>query len=157
MTTLTPLAVHSVPLRFRNILGGDKRVRSCYKSSNNAVPPLYGLRKYHKTFDNEEVGPPTRQVCGSVVASNRRISQFLSSVLRPIIEQAEEVCESTEDMLSRIQHCNETEMLSSSVVGSMDVKALYPSIDIDFAVEKCVELMQESNVKFNNVHVDELG
>ena len=91
------------------------------------------------------------------MASNRRISQFLSSVLRHIIEQAEELCESTEDMLSRIQHCNETEMLSSSVVGSMDVKALYPSIDIDFAVEKCVELMQESNVKFNNVDVDELG
>ena len=27
------------------------------------------------------------------------------------------------------------------VLWSMDVKALYPSIDIDFAVKKCVEMM----------------
>ena len=27
------------------------------------------------------------------------------------------------------------------VIGSMDVNALYPSIDIDFAVKKCVEII----------------
>ena len=39
----------------------------------------------------------------------------------------------------------------------MDVKALYPSIDIDFAVEKCVEMIKKSEVKFEKVNTDELG
>jgi hypothetical protein len=39
----------------------------------------------------------------------------------------------------------------------MDVTALYPSIDIEFSVDKCVELIQQSNVQFNHVNLDELG
>ena len=39
----------------------------------------------------------------------------------------------------------------------MDVKALYPSIDIDFATEKCVEMIIESDTSFQNINTDELG
>ena len=60
-------------------------------------------------------------------------------------------------MLSRVRRVNETVDLSNCIIGSMDVKALYPSIDIDFAVEKCVEMIIESGVTFENVDTDELG
>ena len=39
----------------------------------------------------------------------------------------------------------------------MDVKALYPSIDIDFATEKCVDMITESDTSFDNINADELG
>ena len=39
----------------------------------------------------------------------------------------------------------------------MDVKALYPSIDIDFAVEKCVEMIEKSESVFENIDTEELG
>ena len=39
----------------------------------------------------------------------------------------------------------------------MDVTAFYPSIDIDFSVERCVEMIYESEVQFKNVNVNELG
>ena len=39
----------------------------------------------------------------------------------------------------------------------MDVKALYPSIDIDFAVEKCVEMIEKSESIFENIDTEELG
>ena len=52
---------------------------------------------------------------------------------------------------------NEEENLTNCVIGSMDVKALYPSIDIDFAVERCVELLKDSDINFENVDSDELG
>ena len=39
----------------------------------------------------------------------------------------------------------------------MDVKALYPSIDIEFATEKAGEFLVESNVKFENINTEELG
>ena len=38
----------------------------------------------------------------------------------------------------------------------MDVKALYPSIDIDFATEKCVEMITKSNTSFENINTDKL-
>jgi hypothetical protein len=44
-----------------------------------------------------------------------------------------------------------------SIVGSMDVTALYPSIDIDFSVSVCVQLITESDVEFSSTDVDELG
>ena len=39
----------------------------------------------------------------------------------------------------------------------MDVEALYPSLDIDFTVEKVCELLYESSVKFEGINVKELG
>ena len=71
-----------------------------------------------------------------MVASNYRMSHFISTILQPVIQEAKHPCHSTEDMLSRVKRINETVDLSNCIIGSMDVKALYPSIDIDFAVEK---------------------
>ena len=44
-------------------------------------------------------------------------------------------------------------------VGSADVKALYPSIDIDFTCEKVAEMYMNSNVNVDEKSVDkeELG
>ena len=39
----------------------------------------------------------------------------------------------------------------------MDVEALYPSIDITFAVEKCQEMIAENDLEVRHVDVDELG
>ena len=121
------------------------------------MPPLYGLRKDHKAHVDADVGPPTRPVCGAVVSSNYRVSHFLSSILRPLIKQAPTVCESTEDMLSRIQECNREADLEMSIVESMDVAALYTSIDINFSVSVCVQLIAESATEFTSTDVDELG
>ena len=101
--------------------------------------------------------PPQRPVCGAVVACNYRMSHFISTILQPVIQQAKYPCNSTEDMLSRVKRVNETVDLTNCIIGSMDVKALYPSIDIDFAVEKCVEMILQSSVSFENVNTDELG
>ena len=141
------------------IMDFDKKVSNNFQAVNNEIPPLYGLRKDHKEIPpgEEEKGPPQRPVCGAVVASNYRISHFISSVIQPIIGKAKHPCSSTEDMLSRVSEVNKDVDLSNCIIGSMDVKALYPSIDIDFAVDKCVEMIVGSEVEFKNVNVDELG
>ena len=79
------------------------------------------------------------------------------SILQPVIQQAKHPCNSTEDMLSRVREINETVNLENCIIGSMDVKALYPSIDIDFATEKCVDMITESDTSFDNINADELG
>ena len=131
-----------------------------YQSVNHDIPyPRYGLRKDHKSVPggDEEKGPPQRPVCGAVVASNYQISHFISQSIRPIIDQAEEPSTSTEDLLSRIEHVNENEDIEDCVIGSMDVKALYPMIDIEFSVDRCAEMIFESNVEFKNIDVEEVG
>ena len=114
-----------------------RTTRNCI-SNNNEIPPLYGLRKDHKAFADKMAGPPLRPVCGAIIGNNYRISYLLSTIIRPLVVLSKDVCDSTEDMLYRIRHCNENEDLSDCILGSMDVEALYPSIDIDFAVEKCM-------------------
>ena len=60
-------------------------------------------------------------------------------------------------MLGRVRKVNREVDLSNCIIGSMDVKALYPSINIGFAVQKCVEMIKKSNVKFEKIDTAELG
>ena len=139
------------------ILNAGERTSNNFQASNNDIPPIYGLRKDHKEHHDIINGPPLRPVCGAITSCNYRISYFLSQILKPLIQLSPESCDSTEDLLSKMENVNKNENLHGCIVGSMDVEALYPSIDIDFAVDKCMELLQESDLKFSNVNTDELG
>ena len=157
--TKTEKLINAHMMNWCRIMKLDKKVAHNFISENNEIPPLYGLRKDHKDVPagEEEKGPPQRPVCGAVVASNYSLSHFISTILQPVIQQAKHPCNSTEDMLSRVREINETVNLDNCVIGSMDVKALYPSIDIDFATEKCVDMITESDTSFDNINTDELG
>ena len=140
-----------------NIMQSSDRVRNNFISVNNKVPPIYGLRKDHKIHDDPIEGPPTRPVCGANVSSSRRISNFLSMILKPFLNASTTSCESTKDLLSQVSLANCRKNLDKAIIGSMDVKALYPSINVDFAVERCLEIIKESDTEFNNIDTDELG
>ena len=43
---------------------------------------------------------------------------------------------------------------TAATIGSADVKALYPSIDIDFTCEKVAEMLMSSNVEIDEDSVD---
>ena len=135
------------------IMQANNRAGKNFISKNNDVPPLYGLRKDHKPTNN----PPLRPICGAVKSCNVRLSYLMSEFLTPIVESAKTTCDSTEDLLAKIKQCNDHQDLSNCYVGSMDVKALYPSIDVEFATEKAGEFLMESNVKFENINTEELG
>ena len=73
-------------------------------------------------------------------------------------------CESTEDMLAEIHDVNDrTETILQEdeklMVGSLDVKALYPSIDVDFAAEVVANELYKSDIKIDEDSIDaeELG
>ena len=62
-------------MTWSRIMKFNKKVANNFVTENNEIPPLYGLRKDHKTIPagDEEKGPPQRPVCGAVVASNYRL------------------------------------------------------------------------------------
>ena len=68
------------------------------------------------------------------------------------------ICDSAEDMLAAIRHANNTdEVKSNSVVGSLDVKALYPSLELDFAIDIVCEEFYKSGITIQDVDHQELG
>ena len=60
-------------------------------------------------------------------------------------------------MLYGVKECNGNQDLDGCMIGSFDVEALYPSIDIDFAIEKCLQLISESEFQFKSIDSTELG
>ena len=142
---------------------GQQRVKENMLSSERAdPPPLYGLRKDHKQFDDPDIGPPTRPVCGAKAAHNGKLSHLISLILKEVKRQDEHACESTDDIMAAIGMVNKEYHVDSSnklAVGSLDVKALYPSLDIPFAAKKVSEMYLKSNIEIESesINVFELG
>ncbi|CAI9718600.1 Hypothetical predicted protein [Octopus vulgaris] len=140
-----------------NILRAKKRTVNNFQATNNDIQTLYELHKDHKTTIDPVTGPPTRPACGANVANNYRISYCLSMIICPLVKMSSDVCDTTEDVLSRINECNHAYDLTGCIIGSMDVVSPYPSTDVDSAVEKCVEVISEGDVQFRGVDTEELG
>ena len=135
-----------------------QRVRENMLSSEKTdPPPLYSLRKDHKIFSNPEEGPPTRPVCGATAAHNGKLSHLISLILKEIKRNDETSCESTEDVMAAIQVLNEIHTPQAGkklMVGSLDVKALYPNLDIPFAAKKIAQEFIESDIEIKDESVD---
>ena len=60
-------------------------------------------------------------------------------------------------MLSHINWTNENTDIKNCVIGSFDVDALYPSIEVNFAIEKCLEIILASDITFKGIDFAEIG
>ena len=68
------------------------------------------------------------------------------------------MCDSTEDMLAAIRHANNTNVTkSNSVVGSLNVKALYPSLELDFAIDIVCKVFYKFVITIQGVDHQESG
>ena len=110
------------------------------------LAPLYGLRKDHKSGVVTHNEPPIRPVCGAVVAYSRKLSHIISYILNEVWKDAESVYLNTEEMLAEFKRLNDDHITEDIIVGSAEVKALYPSLDVDFTVEKVCEVFYNSEI-----------
>ena len=87
-----------------------------------------------------------------------KLSYFISRILKEVTDDEPTVCDSTEDMLAAVKNANDSGRIGpNTVVGSLDVKALYPSLDLEFTIEKVTEEFYSSKVKIEGVDYEELG
>lgn len=121
------------------------------------LPPLYGLRKDHKSGVDPNNEPPIRPVCGAVVVYGRKLSHIISYILNEVWKDAESVCLNTEEMLAEFKRLNDDHITKDIIIGSADVKTLYPSLDVDFTVEKVCEMFYNSEIHIEGVDTEELG
>ena len=75
-------------------------------------------------------------MCGAVVAYNCKLCHMISIILTELRKSRENsaICMSTEDMIAEVDRVNQDQENDSLVIGSTDVVALYPSLDIEYRV-----------------------
>ena len=137
----------------------DVRIKNNMISSNSEAPPLYGLRKDHKVHADPVAGPPARPVCGANASANYRLSHLLSIILSEVWQRDQTgcVCMNTEEMMAEIARVNAEGLSDKVIVGSTDVKALYPSLDIEFTIQVVCEVVDSSGVTIDGMNYEEMG
>ena len=127
-----------------------ERPAAALKQDVKMIPPTTsGLRKDNKPpKESEEKGQPMKPVCHVYAAPNNVLSTILAQIIRTLAEKAENrAIASTEEMIATINITNEKVRTSTRKIGigSMDCKALYPSLSREW-VKKIISQMDETNV-----------
>ena len=138
--------------------GSFNRIKNSMKVSNYGCAPLYALRKDHKEDVDQIEGPPTRPVCGGNEAYNHKLSHLLGLFLRPVWQNSKTTYQSTEEMLAAIEDVNKRgELDDRCTFGCLDVKALYPSLDVEFTSETVGNEFFMSDIQVPHIDTRELG
>ena len=139
---------------------GDRLRRTCTAEGVNFAQ-LYSLRKDHKPIPEgqESSGPKTRPVCGCEDCGTKRVSYILCQILKPLVRESATHCDSTQGLLQDINELNDDEDLHLSdkhVVGSLDIEALYPSLDIEKCASVVGEKLYRSVILFKDLQWEEI-
>ena len=137
------------------------RVRHAYTAEGINFAELYSLRKDHKPVQEgeEDIGPKSRPVCGCKDCGTKRISYLLCSILRPLVPESETHCDSTASLRSALDELNDDDDLTIDnewIIGSLDIEALYPSLDIDVCAGIANMVLYNSGIKFNDLKWKEI-
>ena len=164
-------------LKIGNKWNQQDRVQSAAKSTLSSVPPLAILLKDHKPGPNKPVRPlcrssespngPLSEITSDVMCL---VANELNSRQKTEVKSTEEMCAILDSINDKIEpdyscfeSCGNVEQdklsqhnlnqhpntLPSIVIGSMDVKALYPSLDIDHSSSIIENLIRNSQVNFD--------
>ena len=141
----------------------DERLSAATREDVHMCPPtLSGLRKDHKKVETglEEKGPPLRPVCHAYTAPNNILSFIISPIIRAVAQEAENrAISSTEEMIATLKKANQdAESRERKIgIGSMDVKALYPSITREWVRKIGIQMLQDTKVNVKVADWEELA
>ena len=119
------------------------------------VPNLKILPKVHKAL-GPQGHPQSRPVVTAASGLSSRAGDMIADFLEPMVNMVRPRLEerSTEEVLSQLQEA-ETRMrddgVVDSMVGSLDVAALYPSLDHEGAAEEVAKMIMKSQVSLAGI------
>ena len=136
-------------LGLKNNKAGD-RIRWTLTAEGTRIAPLYGQRKDHKEIKEKDTskGPEMRPICGAEDCATKRISYVLCMVLSQLIPGNETQCNSTEELIEVFKRVNVGDVKGDWILGSLDVKSLYPSLNIEKCAKVIRDRLNESKFQF---------
>ena len=127
--------------------GKERRMAGALFGQDTGAPSLYVMWKEHK--EDFYTKMQTRLECNGNIGPLPRISEVLSRLIRGILDGLETKvnCSSTKEMLQSVQDANKETVnknLENIFIFGMNVKALYPSMDVKDVVECVEDIMKTS-------------
>ena len=156
-------------LRCGHKSNNELRIKNSMVSHNSACPSLYFYRKDHKdpiapteqTVSNEQVEiveHPVRPLCDVSDSYSHRFSYLMCLLLRELIYESDTICSSSEDLIAEINDINIKGCIGeNTVIGSMDVKSMYPSLDMEVVIDVVGQEYENSKLDISNVDYEEVG
>ena len=148
-----------------------KRTKMNLVTKENPIPVIFGSLKDHKECKDPLIGPELRPIMAASIGPNTGLSQigchFLQSILDDVNNEGEIKC--TEELLSEFTKYNhEREIkvkeatekgknVKEKVIGSMDIKSFYPSINPKKVALVARIMWNKSNIRVKNVDVKKLS
>ena len=123
---------------------------------------MCGYRKDHKFFPIEEAdaGPDTRPVVNAKRGPISRFAHLLGLLVTIVAREADtegRMCESPEEIMEALEELNkDAETNKDITAGSLDVKALYPSLIGSRTAEIVGNMVANSEIEFENIDFNEL-
>ena len=142
--------------------GQNKRIKGNLKTKDNPIPILHGTSKDHKIVTNDIEGPDVRTIMGALVGPNVGLSNFIGKeVIRRVAEDlnSDNVCKSTEEVLSRSENYNKNRVKNGfhegkMIIASMDIKKWYPSQLTKPSAKVIRQMIIDSEIKFEGIEYD---
>ena len=139
----------------------EHKLAGATTNQDSGAPNLYVMWKDHK--EDFATKHQTRPVCDGTQGPLARISEVLVKILGSLVEgdtERKASCGSTEEMLREVRECNDRLEVGEQklyTLFSMDVAALYPSIDHRDISECIEELVLRSSAKIEVKNKRELA
>ena len=146
-------------LGLENNASGE-RLRKAVVAHHVKIPPFYGTRKDHKEVERglEEQGPKVRPVCGAEDCVTKRTSYLLCLIGENLLDNEPTHCDSTINLLEEIDKLNKSGQVNKElIIGSLDVNALYPSLDIKTCAKVFRDKLFESKMSFPGLSWKDCG
>ena len=77
-------------------------------------------------------------------------------LLRDVTDNEPTECENTEDLIAKFNEVNTTGVHEDAIIGSLDVKALFPSLDIDHTIEIVGQEFENSKTEIEEINFKEV-
>ena len=126
------------------------------KSKNSEYAVLSSLRKDHKVTEDPTKGPPGRPLCSGNVGYKYRFSHLICMLLRDVTDNEPAECENTEDLIAKLNEVNINGVHEDAIIGSLDVKALFPSLNIDHTIEIVGQEFENSKTEIEGINFKEV-
>ena len=124
---------------------------------SDLLDPMRAVAKTHKATDSKG-NPKSRPIVGAARGLTTPLGEQLSDLLDPVARTRDRIWEaqSTEEVLRKIGEANqklEEEGAKEIMIGSLDVEALYPSIDQKIGLEIVTREVVRYDFEYENVDI----